>query len=304
MVKISNNNSGFFALLCAYFWWGVLPIYWKLLGDVPATQIIAHRIIWSFVFMVILVLAAGMTKSVWCDWQELKKKPKHVFIVVLASILITFNWLAYVWAVNDNRILETSLGYYINPLLNILLGVIVLREKLTFWQVVAIILAALGVGNMIYHFGSIPWVSFVLAITMGFYSLCKKTVKLNAITSMTIETMLITPFAFIYLFYVYFYHQGYPITCSLSTVLLVGCGIITAVPLLLFAHSANKLSMVVIGITQYVSPTLTFLIGVFVYNEAFTSVHLTSFTLIWFALALFSISNIRQIRQKTASNKI
>lgn len=297
MSNMNDKNSGFFALLFAYFCWGILPLYWKLLVDVSAMQIISHRIIWSFIFMVILVLASGMTKSVWRDWLELKTKPKHVFLVVLASVLLTINWLTYIWAVNANHILETSLGYYINPLVSVLLGVVVLREKLNSWQIFAIFLAGLGVGNMVYHFGSVPWVAFVLAGTMGFYGLCKKTVRLNAITSMTIETMITAPFAVIYLSYLYSMGQGYPLTWSLTTLLLVGCGVITAVPLLLFAHSANKLSMVVIGITQYITPTMTFLIGVFVYNEDFTSVHLTSFTLIWIALAIFSISNIKQLRQ-------
>lgn len=287
--QAGDQFKGVAAAAGAYILWGILPLYWKLLS-VPAHEILAHRILWSFVLMLVIVILTKKLNLVRDDWRVLMANSKRRAGMIAASVIISINWLTYIWAVNDSRIVETSFGYYINPLISVLLGIIFLKEKLSFWQMLSCIIAAAGVLNMGLNFGSVPWVSLVLAITFGLYGLCKKVVNIGAITSITIETLLVTPIALIYISYLE--QQGYgSFTADLPTAgLLAGAGVVTAVPLILFASGANRLSLAVLGFTQYLSPTISLLIGVFAYHEPFTSVHMVSFGLIWLALTIFSLS--------------
>ncbi len=292
--QLSENFKGMSSAGGAYFLWGILPVYWKLVKQVPAHEVLAHRIIWSFFFMIFIIVITKRTGPLINELRQIIADSKKVSFVAIASLLISINWFTYIWAVNDNRIVETSLGYYINPLVSVLLGIIVLKEKLSFWQIVSFVLATIGVIYMTYNFGSIPWVALLLAASFGLYGLFKKMVNIKALTSITLETLIISPIAFIYLTHLekqglgVFYHGVWSISG-----LLIGTGIVTAIPLLLFANGANHLPLKILGFLQYISPTIALIIGVFVYHEAFTATHLVSFSFIWLALTVFSLSRTK-----------
>lgn len=210
--------------------------------------------------------------------------------MALGATLLSFNWLTYIWAVNHDRVVESSLGYYILPLLNVLIGVTVLRERLSLWQFLAVLLAAAGVLYLTIGYGSFPAVSLILAGTMAVYGLAKKAAGLSAVVGMTLETALIAPLALIFFISLYGRGGGYPIGPSPTFLLLVGAGVVTSVPLIMFAYSLNRLTLSLVGFIQYISPTLTLLLGVFAYGEPFTRAHLISFSLIWSGLILFAVS--------------
>lgn len=270
--------------------WGLLPVYWKCFSQVPAYEVLAHRIWWSFVFMAALVLVTGRRKELAGQVRELLAHKRKLAGMALAAILLSCNWLTYIWAVNHDRVVESSLGYYILPLLNVLIGVTVLRERLSLWQFLAVLLAAAGVLYLTVGYGSFPAVSLILAGTMAIYGLAKKVTGLAAVVGMTLETALIAPLALIFLIGLYSRGGGYPIGPSPTFLLLVGAGVVTSVPLIIFAFTLNRLSLTVMGLVQYISPTLTLLLGVLAYGEPFTRVHLISFSLIWGGLILFTIS--------------
>lgn len=285
----------------AYLLWGVLPIYWKQLSQVPAYEILAHRVIWSCVFMVVILLVTRGIRQFCNETADISHQPKKLLGLVVASLLISANWLIYIWAVNANRVVETSLGYYINPLVNVFLGVAVLKEKLSLWQSVSFVLAGIGVTNMAISFGAIPWVSLSLAISFAFYGMCKKMLKIAAITATTLETLIVTPAALLYLFYLEGQGSGYFSLSSLLTAgFLMGAGAVTATPLILFASGANRLPLSLLGFIQYLSPTITLAIGVILYHEPFTIAHLVSFSLIWLALTVFSLAGTQPFMRAEA----
>lgn len=286
-----NKNSGLLSAFLAYFCWGLFPIYWKLLGGFAADEVLAHRILWSFVFLFLFVRLSNLWPSVHNDYLQLIKERKRLLLITAASVLIAANWFIYIWAVNQSRIIETSLGYYINPLVNVLIGIAFLGEKMNRWQMFAIVLAALGVLNLALSFGSFPWIAVSLALTMGLYGLCKKLVHLNVFTGMTVETMISAPFALAYIIYLSATEPILAHGLKSDHIFLLCSGIITPIPLLLFANAANKLPLSILGLVQYISPTLSFLLGVFLYNEKFTVIHMQSFSLIWAALLIFSLAN-------------
>lgn len=296
--ETSDQSKGLLAAICSYLIWGILPMYWKSMEEVPAYEILAQRIVWCFVFMVLVMVASSKIKEFYGECRQILAQPKKLFGLVMASLLITLNWGTYIWAVNHDRILETSLGYYINPLISILLGIIILKERLSFWQIISLFLAILGVLNMALHFGSVPWISLILAITFGLYGLFKKVVALGAITGIALETLLISPFALLYLGQL---HQADQLTFSLAApntaMLLMGAGVVTALPLVLFASGAKSLPLSIIGFLQYIAPTMALFLGVFVYQEAFTTVHLISFTFIWTALVICSLAKTKYFVQ-------
>ncbi|WP_347552511.1 EamA family transporter RarD [Pseudalkalibacillus hwajinpoensis] len=299
MVGIDREHKfGIAAGAGAYFMWGILPLYWKLVAEVPSEEVLAHRIIWSFVFMIVILLLLGKLPSFQKELISIFKQPKKLTAITFASLFITINWFAFIWAVNHDHVIQTSLGYYINPLISVLLGIFFLKERLSFWQMISFALAAIGVLNLVFRFGEVPWVSLVLALSFGIYGLLKKTARLGALTGLTIETLLITPFALIYLI-----TAGDSLTDALYvsdtgiTALLLGAGIVTAVPLLLFASGANRISLSMIGFLQYIAPTLMLIQGVFLYGETFTSAHLISFALIWIALLIFTLARTKFFRR-------
>ncbi|MBM6616848.1 EamA family transporter RarD [Bacillus suaedaesalsae] len=288
-----NNNTqgaGIIAAALSYVIWGFLPLYWKLLDHVSASEILAHRIVWSFVFMIVILLIANKLKLFWTDVKELITNRKRFIAITSASIIISLNWVLYIWAVNTDQVVQASLGYYINPLISILLGIFVLKERLTFWQTISFALATVGVLYLTIHFGTIPWIALLLAISFGIYGLIKKMVNLSPMTGLAIETMLITPIALLFLSFIQIDGTGKFASGTLDSLLLLGAGVATAVPLLLFASGAKKIPLSMIGFLQYIAPTLMLIIGVFLYHEPFTKYHLIAFVCIWSALAIYYLS--------------
>ncbi|CCO08175.1 EamA family transporter RarD [Desulforamulus hydrothermalis] len=290
-IQPAKNRQGIAFALGAYLLWGILPAYWKLVQHVPSSEVLAHRIVWSFIFMLAILLAGSKWRAFREELAEIKKNHKKCLGVITASLLITVNWFIYIWAVNSDRIIETSLGYYINPLVSVLLGILVLKERLSFWQTVSFFLALLGVLNMTFHFGAVPWVALTLAISFALYGLIKKVINVGAITGITVETMLISPFTLLYLIHLHLTGTGsFRFSSPGLAALLVGAGIVTALPLILFAKGANRLPLSILGFLQYLAPTIALLLGVLIYHESFTRVHLISFSFIWAALLIFSLS--------------
>ncbi|WP_261134862.1 EamA family transporter RarD [Bacillus sp. Marseille-Q3570] len=278
----------------AYILWGFLPLYWKLINHVPSEEILAHRMIWSFVFMLIVLGILRRQKKFTQELKELFANRKKLLGLIFAAVFITLNWYTYIWAVNNNHVVEASLGYYINPLVSVLLGVLVLKERLSFWQIISFILAAVGVLILTIHFGSVPWVAISLALSFGLYGLLKKLVALGALTGLTIETLFITPVALLYVSMLEVNGtSAFQFADLTTTLLLIGAGVATAVPLLLFATGANRISLSMIGFLQYIAPTIMLFLGIFLYNEVFSQVHLIAFMFIWIALSIFTLANTR-----------
>ena len=289
-----NYRSGVLYGLGAYFLWGVLPIYWKLLQHVEAMEILASRFLWSAVFVFLLLLFTGKIKIFVQETKAIFSTWKTSICMILAAIMISFNWGIFIWAVEDGRIVETSMGYYINPLMNVLFGVVFLRERLNKLQTAAVICAAVGIGVIVVKNGSLPWVSLTLPLTFALYALLKKIIVAQALTSIMIETLLMSPLAAYYLHYLA--GKGGNVYQSCDTVtflLLAGAGVVTATPLLLFTACARKLPLNLVGFLQYIAPSITLLLGVFVYGEPFTNTIATAFGCIWVGLALFIWSQIR-----------
>lgn len=287
-----ENTTGIMYTAGAYILWGILPIYWKLAYDVPALEILAHRVIWSFVF--VLVIVAFLKRKLLKNFFLVQMSQKKTWIgLILASLFISINWLTYIYAVNTDHIVEASLGYYINPLVAVLLGVFVLREKVNGWQAVSFVLAGIGVIYMTVSIGKLPWISLILALSFGFYGLSKKLVKVDSILGLLLETLFVLPFALLFLAYLGANGQHSFATGSLQTnLLLLGSGIVTAIPLLWFGIGAQKIPLYLVGFIQYISPTISLIIGVLMYDEAFTKDHIVAFTCIWIAIAIFTVSNI------------
>lgn len=287
------KNKGMLFAFSAYVLWGFFPFYFKALHAVPAFQIMTHRVTWSFVFVLILVAARSELRIL------LKAATRRNLLIYLgAGMLLAVNWLTYVWAVNAGFLVETSLGYFINPLVSVLLGVVFLRERLRPLQWVPVGLAALGVTYLTISHGSLPWISLVLAFTFGFYGLVKKVAPLGSLHGLVLETGTIFFPALGFLIFEEvrgvgaFGHAG-----TMPTLLLALTGIITAIPLLLFAAGARRVPLTTLGVLQYIAPTLQFLIGVLVYGESFSTDRAVGFGIIWVALIIFSIEGYRQ-RQK------
>lgn len=291
---MENYKQGIFFGLAAYVLWGILPVYWKALELVSPFEILSSRFMWSCVFVFLLIIFQK-------KWPLFAKEVKQVFsnvktgaAMVAAGITISFNWGTFIWAVNNGHIVETSMGYYINPLVSILFAVVFLRERLDKMQLAAITCAFIGVASMVYSFGKIPWVSLTLAFTFALYGLLKKILPVSALTSIMLETLLITPLALVYEYSLWQQGVSFYASRNLQVIMmLTGAGVVTAIPLLFFTAGARLLPLKIIGFLQYISPTLTLLIGVFVYNEAFTASHLLAFGWIWAALLLFIVSQLR-----------
>ncbi|MET3575381.1 EamA family transporter RarD [Bhargavaea ullalensis] len=298
-----KEKQGIIWAAAAYLLWGILPIYWKLLGHVPSSEILAHRIFWAFITTMAVVLITGQAGKLKADFLELWKRKKEFWSLFAASVLVSGNWFLFIWAVNNGHIVQTSLGYYINPLLSILLGIIFLKERLLAAEKVAVLLAAAGVLIITISFGQFPWLSFGLAMSFAFYGLLKKTIHLDALRGLTIETAFIAPFAAVYLAVVFaggdsaFLHSG-----SKSATLLVLSGAATAVPLVLFAKGAQNIPLYLLGFLQYIAPTLMLFLGVIIYGEPFGLIELIAFSFIWSGLILVTASKFRLMRKMRAAS--
>ena len=277
------DKKGILYALGAYLMWGLFPIYWKWLHDVPALQVIGHRIGWSFVLLVVVIFGTRQ----WARFRETLTL-RIIGIYFVAGVLLSANWLIYVWAVNADHIVETSLGYFINPLLSVLLGLIFLGERLRPAQWFSLGLAASGGIYLTWTFGSLPWIALSLAFTFGFYGLLKKTAPLGSLYGLTLETGLVFLPALGYLLFAEGTGQGaYGHTGILTVSLLIGAGPVTTIPLLMFASAARRIPLTMIGIMQYIAPTLQFLLGVLIYKEPFTTSKLIGFAMVWLALIVF-----------------
>ena len=285
--------SGILYSASAFLIWGISPIYWKALHGVGAFEIILHRILWSFAFLMPLV---GIGRQ-WTAFKEAMRRPKILGVLLVTAILVGGNWLLYVWAVNNGRVIQASLGYYINPLVNVLLGMVFLRERLRRAQVVAVTLAALGVLQLTLHHGVFPWVSLTLAFSFGVYGLVRKMTAVGPLVGLTVETLLLTLPAGIWILVQHrsgtgaFLHTG-----RLTDLLLMGTGILTATPLLLFNLGAKRITLATLGFIQYTAPTGMLVLGLTLFGEPFTRAQAVTFALIWTALAIYSWDTVRRHR--------
>lgn len=289
---------GVICAVSAYFIWGLVPIYFKSVADVPATEIIAHRVLWSLGLLTLILAVTGNRSG----FVALKANPKLWAWVGLAAFFVTINWLIFVWAVNAGRVLETSLGYYINPLVSILFAFFFMGERLRRLQRFALLCAALGVLNQIVLVGHLPWVSLALAVSFAAYGLLRKRIPLDAVSGLFFETLLAAPLAVAYL--VWLSAQGVTAFGGGSItrdVLIAASGIVTAVPLMLFAAGSRRLRLTTMGFLQYLAPTLTFLQAVFLFGEPFAASQLITFALIWSGLAIYSLDMIANSREQRAA---
>ncbi|MBN1535550.1 MAG: EamA family transporter RarD [Anaerolineales bacterium] len=279
----------------AYVMWGLFPVYWKLLDHVPALQLIGHRIVWSCLILTGVILLSRQLKA----FLELTRTPYILRIYTLAALLIGVNWLVYIWAVNSDFIIETSLGYFINPLISILLGVIFLREHLRLGQWIPIGLAFIGVLYLTFTYGRLPWIALTLAFTFGLYGLVKKTAPLGALYGLTLETGLLFLPALFYLIYSNSIGQGaFLHSGTVSDFLMAGAGVMTTLPLLMFAYAVQQMPLSLMGILQYINPTMQFLLGLLVYREAFTVSKLIGFGLVWLALIILGVEGVLTRRKQ------
>ncbi len=290
-------NVGITYAATAYVVWGVIPIFWKFLEHVDAVEIVVHRIVWTLIFALAALAAWHRLPKL---YAALKKR-KVLAALLLSAILIAFNWGLFIWAVTTDRIIETSLGYYINPLVSFVLGVALLGERLSRLQMIAIALALAGVINQTVALGYLPWISLVLAVSFGFYGLIRKTVPVESLEGLTVEAIILTPASLAYIVYLVATKQGAFMHVSLFTdVYLILAGPVTAVPLLLFAAGARLIRLSTMGFLQYLAPSISLVIAVFMYGESFTHTHAITFALIWSALALVSWEAIRRERYSAA----
>lgn len=283
------KNKGVLLAGGAYVLWGLLPIYWKQLHTVPALQTLSHRIMWALVFTVILL-------TVRRDWAWLKpalRSRKTVLIFLASAAFLSVNWLVYIWAVNANYVVEASLGYFMTPLLNVALGVLLYKERMRPGQWLAIALAAAGVLYLAIVYGHFPWIGLTLAVSFAVYGVLRKQAPLPSLQGLTLETMFAALPALVYLIFVQTSGEAAFINAgTLITVLLISAGAITAVPLLMFAAGVRLIPLTTLGILQFISPTIQFLLGVLVYGEPFNLQRLLGFSLVWLALIVFTTENI------------
>lgn len=294
-VKVGAIYAGF-----SYLLWGILPVYWKFLDHVGSEEILANRIFWSFIFMIFLLVVSGKWRALAQNLRELVGNKKRLYALTTASLLISTNWFLYIWAVNTDQMIEASLGYYINPLVSVLLGMIVLKEKLSKIQYFSFGLAAIGVCIIAFSYGRFPWIAITLAVSFGLYGLAKKLLKVDSEIGLTMETMVVTPIAIGYLVFLTSNGTNAWLNEGMDTLLLlVGAGAATAVPLLYFAKGAQRIPLSMLGFLQYIAPTLTLLLGIFVYGEHFMGMQLLAFIFIWSALTIYSLSKTKLFSVKT-----
>lgn len=287
------SNKGLTYGILAYILWGVLPLYWYLLRAIPASEILVNRIIWSLVFLAILL----SIRRRWGWVKPFLSQPKTILIICVSAILIAINWFIYIWAINAGYVIETSLGYFINPLVNVLLGTIFLHERLRSGQWAAVGIAAIGVLYLTFSYGSLPWIALCLAFSFGVYGLMKKKVRLGAAESMTAEMSLLVLPALAYLIWLETQGEAYlGHTTPLILLLLIATGIVTATPLVLFAAAARRIPLSTLGVLQYIAPTLQFLIGLLILGEPFSTQKLIGFSIIWISLIVYSLEGAWQRR--------
>jgi chloramphenicol-sensitive protein RarD len=284
-----ESRSGLIAGVAAFATWGLIPVYWKLLSNLPALEILAHRFVWTTVFLIGLL----SFQQRWPEVREATRSRRALLYCFASGLAISVNWLFFIWAVNVGRVIETSLGYFMTPLVNVLFGALFLRERLTRWQFVSVLLALVGVLNLTLGYGKFPWLAITLCISFGLYGLLRKKSGVRPIPGLFLETTLLTPTAAGYLTYLGVAGHSTLSSASWSFVLLLmSTGIVTGLPLVWFGHAARHLRLTTLGFLQYLSPSCSFFLGVFLYHEPFTRAHLVTFIFIWVALVIFTAEAI------------
>jgi len=282
--------------VAAYIWWGLIPIYFKLVAHIPPLSVLAHRILWSFGFFTLLLLV----RPQWKDLRDVLRQRKTLMLLAASTVLLAGNWGAFIYAVSRNAVLQTSLGYFIVPLVSVALAVIVLKERLRRWQLASVMLAAIGVAVITLGRGILPWISMVMAISWGGYSLVRKVAHVTPLVGVTIETAMLVPVAILYLALVG--TSSNALTRGDSGILALS-GIVTGLPLLWFTAAARRLRLTTLGFLQYGAPIGQFLLAVFAYGEPFGTWNLVGFTFIWAALLLYTIDSLRAYRATNASHQ-
>lgn len=292
-----DTPRGFAFALTAYLLWGFLPLYMKAVNHIPALEVVAHRVIWSVPIAAVVLIWLGRTQ----DIRAALRSPRTMGMALITAALITVNWLIYVWSVGAGRAVETALGYYINPLFSIFLGAVLLRERLDGRQKTAILLAVAAVGLLALETGGLPWVSVGLALTWGLYAFFKKSLPVGPNQGFFLEVLILTIPAIGFVAYTEFNGTGHFGSTGMTDVwLLLGCGLVTAVPLMIYANGAKLLRLSTIGIMQYIAPTMIFFIAVFIFKEPFGPYKLAAFVLIWIALAIYTSSLLRSRKARQA----
>lgn len=293
-----DTPQGLGFALGAYILWGFLPLYLKAVSHIPAAEVVAHRIIWAVPIAAALLILMGRTR----DIRAALRSPRTLAMGCVTAALITVNWGIYVWAIAENRTLDAALGYYINPLFSVALGALLLGEKLDRLQLIAVALAVCAVAVLAVSLGNVPWVAIALTVSWGFYALAKKQLPIGPNQGFLLEVLILLLPALAYVGYLTATGQGhFMVGDSHDTWLLLGCGVVTAVPLILYANGAKQLRLTTIGVLQYVAPTMIFLVAVFVFKEPFGHARMIAFPMIWGALVLYTISMIRQMRDRRAA---
>ncbi len=288
--------AGVLSAGCAFFMWGVFPLYLKTLKTIPPLEILSHRVFWSFIMLALILTL----RHQWGWITSIKKNPRITAAFIASASMLAINWMVYIWSINHDRIVDASLGYFIAPLFNVLFGVM-LGERLRLWQWISVGLAATGVAWLTISAGQLPWIGLTLAFTFGLYGLLRKTASLGALEGLTLETLVMLPLSALFLLLP---ESGSPhafINTGINTsLLLIAAGPVTAIPLLLFAYGARRIPLSLVGILQYIGPTIQLLLGIYLYNEAFSSTKLIGYGLIWCALGLYSIESLWQAWRHSA----
>lgn len=285
-------KAGVLFAIAAYSMWGVAPMYFKLIAQIPAAEILVHRIVWSVLVLVMLVLAAGHINKV----RDALGNKRVLQVLLISGLLLAGNWWLFIWAVNNDHLLDASLGYYINPLLNVFLGRIFLGEKLRRLQQFAVVMAIVGVSILIFSYGQVPWIALILAGSFGVYGLLRKQVAVDSLPGLLIESCMMLPFAIIYWF-LYASDASNMFTNDWSlNLILIGAGIVTTAPLLCFTAAARRIMYSTLGFFQYIGPSIMFGLAVFLYAEPLSDARLITFAFVWLALAIFSVDSLHAYR--------
>ncbi len=291
MFSFGNTSQGFIFGFIAYAMWGVFPLFFHLLRDVPSTEVLLHRVVWSFVFVSLIIILTAQKQRLF----KALKTPGLIKGLTTSSLLVSVNWLVYIWSVAQGRVLESSLGYFLTPLVSVFLARVFLQEQLNLSRMLAIVLASIGILWLIVRLGYLPWISLSLAVSFGLYGLARKQLNVDTLTGLAIETGIMLPFALCYWGYLLWVDNSiFYIAGSDLTLLLMVSGIVTAMPLLLFASAAKKLSLSAIGFMMYINPTLQFFIAVFILKESFDNDQLIGFIFIWCALFVFTLGSLKK----------
>lgn len=295
MTKRTAVGTGALAGFVAYVMWGVFPLYWPLLEPAGAIEILAHRVVQSLIFLLIV----NAIRRSWSDLKAVMAKKRSMKLLAIAAVLVTFNWGIFIWAVNSSHVVETSLGYFINPLVSMLLGVLVFRERMRPAQWTAFGIATFAVAFLTWDYGRLPWIALGLAATFASYGLVKKLANAESISSLTIETAYITPFFLGYLIWLELSGRAtFPYQGGLHATLMIASGLVTAIPLLLFNAAAIRIPLTTLGVLQYVGPTMQFLIGVFINHEPLPTERLLGFIIVWTALVIFTADAVRHSQKR------